>query len=289
MSQLLSKELFYELPQGAERKLVVFSDSREDAAAISNGIERLHYRDLVREAMFAELDTIVNSEAAFLRDIQATGAPVSDIAKEFKTVNVTRAKEIRERVEAATWAIPTGLPALQKATLEAARKEAETDLVQILSRAESRQVELRLLFEDKQPGADTDSPGILIHRLKKIGINPAGNDVLYQEFNYDGGWHHWTEYFDFSDVARCWRRGLSDDAEQRKNSKLRRKVISEVCGVLFNRSYFGFESAGLGYPCLDLAPADFALLAENCGLPEQRFRNVKPSGMPSALRVDTTS
>ena len=56
MSQLLSKELFYQLPEDEEsRKLVVFSDSREDAASLSNGIERSHYDDLVREALFDEL------------------------------------------------------------------------------------------------------------------------------------------------------------------------------------------------------------------------------------------
>ena len=47
VAQILSKELFYILPTSAARKLVVFSDSREDAAAISNGIERNHYNDLV--------------------------------------------------------------------------------------------------------------------------------------------------------------------------------------------------------------------------------------------------
>ena len=40
VSQLLTKELFYLLPENEKRKLVVFSDSREDAASISNGIER---------------------------------------------------------------------------------------------------------------------------------------------------------------------------------------------------------------------------------------------------------
>lgn len=46
----LECRLAYQLPEDAEsRKLVVFSDSREDAASISNGIERSHYDDLVRD------------------------------------------------------------------------------------------------------------------------------------------------------------------------------------------------------------------------------------------------
>src|SRR5205807_4061642 len=48
MSQILTKELFYKLsgPQVKKQKLVVFSDSREDAAQIANGVERNHYSDL---------------------------------------------------------------------------------------------------------------------------------------------------------------------------------------------------------------------------------------------------
>ena len=54
VTQILSKEMFYFLPESS-RKLVAFSDSRQDAAELANGIERSHYTDLVREAMCEEL------------------------------------------------------------------------------------------------------------------------------------------------------------------------------------------------------------------------------------------
>ena len=53
---MFAKELMYQLPSNeAERKLVVFSDSREDAAQIANGIERNHFSDLMREVLVKEL------------------------------------------------------------------------------------------------------------------------------------------------------------------------------------------------------------------------------------------
>ena len=52
--QILAKEIFHNLSEG-NRKLLVFSDSREEAARTANGIERSHYRDLVREAVYHEL------------------------------------------------------------------------------------------------------------------------------------------------------------------------------------------------------------------------------------------
>lgn len=55
-TQMFAKELMYQLPSNeAERKLVVFSDSREDAAQIANGIERNHFTDLMREILVDEL------------------------------------------------------------------------------------------------------------------------------------------------------------------------------------------------------------------------------------------
>ena len=42
----------YQLPDEKDkRKLVVFSDSREDAAQVANGIERNHFTDLQRELL----------------------------------------------------------------------------------------------------------------------------------------------------------------------------------------------------------------------------------------------
>ena len=77
VTQLLSKELFPFLPDGESRKLVVFSDSREEAADLSNGIERSHYRDLVREATYDELRKFAVAESQLLADIELHGCPVS--------------------------------------------------------------------------------------------------------------------------------------------------------------------------------------------------------------------
>ncbi|MDH6304840.1 DEAD/DEAH box helicase domain-containing protein [Parabacteroides sp. PF5-5] len=56
VTQIFTKELFYQLPQTREgQKLVVFSDSREGAANVANDIERNHYTDVLR-------DLLINSD-----------------------------------------------------------------------------------------------------------------------------------------------------------------------------------------------------------------------------------
>jgi hypothetical protein len=274
VTQLLTKELFYRLPPGELRKIVVFSDSREDAASISNGIERSHYRDLVREAMYDELYRLAVSEGAFLSDIENHGKAVCAKARDFQKFDQTSADTIVNAIELLKSDVPQGLsPAVQQVLLKE-HTAAQKIIDELRARSQSRRVPVRLLFESRDPAKDAVAPGFLIQRLKSLGVNPAGNDVLYQEFKYDQAFHHWTELFDFSSDSVCWRAGLSPDAEQRKNTKLRAKVVTEILSVLFSRLYFGFESAGLGYACLNLSEDVNRRLADSAGVDPQVFSNI---------------
>lgn len=273
ISQLLSKELFYQLPSGDNRKLVVFSDSREDAAAISNGIERLHYRDLVREAMYDELHRACTTETQFLHDLKRFGKPQSQEAIDFQQAHPARAAQITQYLAVASSEIPVSLAEPLRVELEAKQAIARADLLEIERRGTTRTVPLKILFENPEP-SNPALAGVLIQRLKRLGVNPAGNDVLYQDFKYEGDFHHWTTFFDFSNNTTSWRTGLSDEAEHAKNSKLRRKVIAEVCSVLFSRTYFGFESAGLGYPTFDIDPSHYERVGQKYGLGHDALRNI---------------
>ena len=270
VSQLLAKELFYQLPEGNDRKLVVFSDSREDAATISNGIERLHYRDLLREAMYDALQLSV-SEGRFIEEVEQEGFPISEDAKLFAESEPLRAAELQELQALVDAGIPKGLPKIQADLIADATSKASIELQRVRAQFSSRTVPLRILFEGL---ADSAAPGILIKRLKLLGVNPAGNDVAYQTFKFDDSWHHWTQFFDYSVTGECWKGGLPAEAEAIKNAKLRRKVMSEISAVLLNRSYFGFESAGLGYPQVDVSLSDWIAAAEQAAVSPSDLKNV---------------
>jgi Lhr-like helicase len=273
ITQLLSKELFYFLPEGDTHKLVVFSDSREEAASLSNGIERLHYRDLVREAMYDELWKLAVAEPKLLEDLETSGAPMCPEARRLVQLDPGRAGAMKELLESAAGDLPQNLaPALLKA-LKAVKDGAAQSLANVRSRGQARTVPVRYLFEPIDPTSDSD-PGFLIKRLKALGTNPAGADLLYQEFKYDDNYQRWTNLFDFSSAQAGWLKNISQEGRDRGRSKLRKKVQSDVSGVLFSRLYFGFESAGLGFARLDVSDADLAPLAQVCGLSMDRFRSV---------------
>jgi DEAD/DEAH box helicase domain-containing protein len=273
VSQLLSKELFRALPEGDLRKLVIFSDSREDAASISNGIERNHYSDLVREMMYDELSDIAIGETSLLKDLEESGAAITPEAISYSGRNPDAQQRLLDTIALARTAVPAGLPKIQSDMLNQARDRAISTITAIESRALTRTAPLRLLFE-AELAADGDAPGFLIAKLKRLGINPAGNHVLYQDFNYDGSWHPWTDLIDFTSADEVWKANVSPEALTARESKLRAKVKSEICGVLFSRSYFGFESAGLGFACLDVSDERLSSLASRCGLTREVFAQI---------------
>jgi ATP-dependent helicase YprA (DUF1998 family) len=275
LSQLLAKELFYSLPEAGSRKLIVFSDSREDAASIANGMERTHYLDLVREAMYDELSTVVLGESELLQDLETGGAPAQPLALRYVAGNPGVDDRLRTLLRNATRPIPDNLDPEDRELFVQRRDTAVGRLTEIRGRGATRIAPLRILFESQQADGDPRGPGLLIHRLKRLGINPAGCDVLYQEYNYDGTFeNHWTGFFDFSSQERCWRDGLSPEALQRRESTLRPKVVSEICNILFSRLYFGFESAGLGFACIDIGGEAIQRGTATSGASEQLFKDI---------------
>jgi ATP-dependent helicase YprA (DUF1998 family) len=275
LSQLLAKELFHSLPDAESRKLIVFSDSREDAASIANGMERTHYLDLVREAMYDELSTAVLGESELLSDLETGGQAARPLARRYLNSHPGADETLRTLIRNENRPIPENLDPEDQALFVQRRETAVRKLTDIRRRGATRIVPLRILFEGQRDVGDPREPGLLIHRLKRLGINPAGCDVLYQEYNYDGTFdNHWTGFFDFTSPDRCWREGLSPEALQRRESTLRPKVISEICNVLFSRLYFGFESAGLGFACIDISADAIQRGERTSGAGEQLFIDI---------------
>lgn len=271
VTQLLTKELFYFLPE-TSRKVVVFSDSREEAAGLSNGIERSHYLDLLREAMYDELHGLVVGEPELLNALEHDARQLPPSARAYAENHPGGEERLREWIETATAAIPEMAPSL-RALVEAVKASAQAALNGLRERGTTRTVPLRVLFESQDPSGAWTGPGFLIERLKGLGVNPGGNDVLYQDYSYEGHYNRWTKLFDFSTPSGGWHPGLTGEAVSARE-KLRDKVASEICSVLFSRLYFGFESAGLGFCRLGVPRAAIEQRAVECGADVDLFSRI---------------
>jgi Lhr-like helicase len=272
VAQLLAKEAFYMLPEKPVRKLVVFSDSREDAARISNGIERNHYNDLVREAMYDELLMAVEGEQNYIAEIRAAGVAAGAVARGFAAANPARADELRKALGEAQLPVPQGVPEAVAKLISDTRLAAERKLADARSRGASRVVPAFILF---QGVSNPQSTGFLTDRLRRTGVNPAGNDNRYQDYLVDGRYEHWTRLFDFS-IDSGWQgvREPPSGNEVTARSVMTDKIQSEIGSILWDKSYFGFESAGLGYCRLRLPETSFAEMADRCGADPRVFESI---------------
>ncbi len=90
IAQVLSDALMRQMPQTAgrsNRKLVVFSDSRQDAAKLSAGMRFAHYRDSLRQSLVEAIRTTGMGASAI--QLQLSGQPLDDnqrnLSAEFAT------------------------------------------------------------------------------------------------------------------------------------------------------------------------------------------------------------
>lgn len=101
ITQVLSKEMFHFLPDAA-KKLIVFSDSRQDAAELANGIERSHYSDLVREAMYDELRKAAVLTPKLVAELKEHGHLVSPDTQKLAETDPGLLKEYSDSIEKAS-------------------------------------------------------------------------------------------------------------------------------------------------------------------------------------------
>ncbi len=176
IAQVLSDTLLRDLsqpPLSPERKLVVFSDSRQDAAKLSAGMRFSHYRDTLRQALMTALGQQAGGSQAFAAQCQ--GQTLSSdqqiVSAAFQTEHPEDATIIAMAANPAT----AGLPSVTNPALT-----YQQAAQQILQRAANGP------FLITQIVADVSS------QLISMGMNPAGykKDVLWTDpDNRSGSWH----------------------------------------------------------------------------------------------------
>ena len=223
-TQMFAKELMYQLPNNeAERRLVVFSDSREDAAQIANGIERNHFTDLMREILVNELHTnlmlrfqIVNAfdsrDTARQAELQQQSQPIFD--------------EVEYLIEKSNY---TGT--------NTNRLREKEDAIAKLSEYRSLLINVRELVHI----SNSLNLAPLIKRFSELGINPGGNDISIQSWLHDGRFIPWYELINFE--REEWRAGISDGFID----EIRTGTYTNLASMFFGSLFYSFESSALGY------------------------------------------
>ena len=227
LSQVLIDGLVRQLRPSGEtaRRLVLFSDSRQDAAKLSAGLEKRHYQDLLRELIVQELlsgtapDVPAAIQFALGERSDSTRAAWRDIKARFGDLHAA----LRE--------LQDDEPGALDRVHEAARDlEAGRTITQVASAVE--------------------------RALVAIGLNPAGPDP---STNREPPWRedgvHWTSLYEWPEGGQPRQRpDLSgspalQDLRRRIDSNLLRECLLNV----FSGNGRDLESLALSAPSLRMA------------------------------------
>lgn len=223
-TQMFAKELMYQLPDDEkQRKLVVFSDSREDAAQISNGIERNHFTDLLREILVDELHKKVITKHNILKAIEANETANVD---EYRAANNNAVEEIEGLLTLA--ALPGTLP------LVADQRSKAINQIQKIRQ------KLFSVWELVEIANSVDLAPLVKHFVA-LGINPGGNDLHLQMKERAGSFVPWYDLIDFTNYK--WNPGVHTDYM----NELKNGAFRNLASVFFGSLFYSFESSALGY------------------------------------------
>jgi Lhr-like helicase len=238
-TQMFAKELMYQLPDTeAERKLVVFSDSREDAAQVANGIERNHFTDLLREILVDELHKKVITKHNILLAVENGN---QDALDQFKIDNNDEYLEIEGLIALAS--LPGNFPLIVE--------QRNLGVVQ-LEKIRKRIFSVRELVDI------TNSVNLapLIKHLVSLGINPGGNDINIQTRLLNSQFVPWYTLVDFPN--KQWTAG----ADLTFINDLKEGTFSNLATMFFGSLFYSFESSGLGYVTIN---PDLQIITTNAG------------------------
>ena len=228
-TQMFAKELMYQLPSNEdERKLVVFSDSREDAAQVANGIERGHFSDLMREILVNELHS--NLMLRF------------QIVDAFDKGNTTKQEELKQQSATIFDEIEYLFENSNYSGANTNRLREKQEAIVKLNGFRSLLIGVRDLVDI------TNSLNLapLVKHFVNLGINPGGNDISLQTKLLNSNFVPWYDLIDFANFE--WAAG----ADQTYINELKEGAFSGLASMFFGSLFYSFESSALG--CVSINP-----------------------------------
>lgn len=249
LAQVLIDGLVRQLRPAGEkaRRLVLFSDSRQDAAKLSAGLEKRHYQDLLRELIVEEL---------------LAGGDV-DVEAAISFAEGDRSEQARQAWREVKDRFPD---------LHAALNELRDDEPGALDR-------VRTLSADLAAGRSVTQVAQAVEgRLVDLGVNPAGPDP---STNREPPWRddgtHWTDLYHWPEEGAPTQVLSLPTADHRNlRHRIDSTLLRECLLNVFSGNGRDLESLALALPSLRMAT-----VSRPDGMDEETFR----ATVRSSLRI----
>lgn len=248
-AQVIAGGLMRELPEPPQdvkrssRKLVIFSDSRQDAAKLAAGVERDHYRDLVRMALMQTIGEYWGDLVSFLRTmkIQMGG----NIPPSLQSINPT----LFDAIQA-----PSQPDDLARRNRFANRhNEITSEAMMWMLNAppmntSSRQAWLTIMQEYPQRISLDRLANAMLDRLLGLGVNPGGVSTDILRFEENRKYLMWYTCFDWTNLQQGVTIHQPSTAASSQHVKdIHNALRGELMYALFPHLARTFEGMGQGW------------------------------------------
>lgn len=239
VSQVLAGSLVREIPikekEKPARKLVIFTDSRQDAAKLGAGMELDHYRDMVRVALIGAHRRFLERFSGTIR-ARLRNPSVFDLIKK---LNSAFANEIKPAQSETDKLMADELRAAAPGFYGLLRDWLD-DLD--LSSGKGREIEA-IIKSYPHLVPMWGMRDIVRYNLLRLGICPGGTKaraLIYKK-------HDWWQCFDWLNGKEPTELIYADPTTEVHRQKLMDLLMYEITESLFPNRVRTFESLGLGY------------------------------------------
>lgn len=240
--QVLAAGLLREMPLPTERdstrKLVIFSDSRQDAAKLAAGMERDHYRDVLRMALIQALERYWENLAGYIR----LSEPKRSALEMLKGINPQLYEVVSQPEE------PNDYARMQY--FANTHEELDAEATRWMNNRQPVNQEIYRRWLDlisNYGGAASLSKltNIIARQLLGLGINPGGttHDVMRY---FDEREYPWYDCYQWNNDPITNKVPLTP-SQERLLERIQASLMGEVMYALFPHMARSLEGLGQGW------------------------------------------
>ena len=242
--QVIASALCREMPEKQNekrsRKLVIFSDSRQDAAKLAAGMERDHFRDMIRLALIEALN---NYWTLFESYVQGSASHITGALERLQAVNpklhdlVSDPNQSHDENLSREFQSANPRFALEMMNWFLGRPPVDQDIFNTL-------MNMIVEYPGRIPLAEIRKA--VHNKMLSLGTNPGGTSHRFLQYEVEREYHDWYECYNWQGDSPQERTDIVPQAS-RLLGQIDSSLMSELMYAIFPHVARTLESLGQGW------------------------------------------
>ena len=240
IASALCREMPEKLNNSRSRKLVIFSDSRQDAAKLAAGMERDHFRDMIRLAL---IDSLYKFWPEFASYVRKTVSLIPNSLEKIRSLNPDLCDVASPPI------LPHDEESFNKFRLSNQVLASEM-MNWLIGASPSNQQAFEILMNmiEEYPGRIplADIRKTVHNKMLSLGTNPGGTSHRFLQYRVEEEYHDWYESYNWQGDSPQEKQDLVPQAF-RLLGQIDSSLMSELMYAIFPHVARTLESLGQGW------------------------------------------